>query len=235
MRPLALLPERRHVFHLFVVEAPDRDALAATWSEHEIGDARPLSDARPRPPALPPARRRPGAADGLRAAVRRTSSASRSTRSCATTRSSASRPPCAPSRERRRPDPPAARARGCAAGAGRRRRGAGHPPEVAADREVLGLRRLRGRRAGARERHRRARGLPPADDLQPDRRRARLRRRALPPDRLAFLLQPARRRCQDRLAGTPSRRSSRSSGPSSCPRSTCRRCSPSSASSAWTG
>ena len=29
VRPLALLPERRHVFHLFVVEAPDRDALAA--------------------------------------------------------------------------------------------------------------------------------------------------------------------------------------------------------------
>ena len=37
VRPLALLPERRHVFHLFVVEAPDRDALAAHLERHEIG------------------------------------------------------------------------------------------------------------------------------------------------------------------------------------------------------
>ena len=37
VRPLTLLPERRHVFHLFVVEAPDRDALAAHLERHEIG------------------------------------------------------------------------------------------------------------------------------------------------------------------------------------------------------
>lgn len=36
VRPLALLPERRHVFHLFVVEAPDRDALAVHLDAHEI-------------------------------------------------------------------------------------------------------------------------------------------------------------------------------------------------------
>jgi dTDP-4-amino-4,6-dideoxygalactose transaminase len=29
VRPLARLPERNHVFHLFVVDAPDRDALRA--------------------------------------------------------------------------------------------------------------------------------------------------------------------------------------------------------------
>jgi dTDP-4-amino-4,6-dideoxygalactose transaminase len=37
VRPLAVFPERRHVFHLFVVEAPDRDALAAHLERHEIG------------------------------------------------------------------------------------------------------------------------------------------------------------------------------------------------------
>ena len=36
VRPLALLPERRHVFHLFVVDAPDRNTLAAHLERHEI-------------------------------------------------------------------------------------------------------------------------------------------------------------------------------------------------------
>jgi dTDP-4-amino-4,6-dideoxygalactose transaminase len=37
VRPLARLPGRRHVFHLFVVEAPDRDALRAHLDEGGIG------------------------------------------------------------------------------------------------------------------------------------------------------------------------------------------------------
>ena len=34
--PWPYFPERRHVFHLFVVEAPDRDALAVHLDAHEI-------------------------------------------------------------------------------------------------------------------------------------------------------------------------------------------------------
>jgi dTDP-4-amino-4,6-dideoxygalactose transaminase len=37
VRPLAQLPERRHVFHLYVVEAPDRAALQAHLAEQGIG------------------------------------------------------------------------------------------------------------------------------------------------------------------------------------------------------
>ncbi len=37
VRPLAQLERRRHVFHLFVVEAPDRDALTAQLEEAGIG------------------------------------------------------------------------------------------------------------------------------------------------------------------------------------------------------
>ena len=37
VRPLAQLPERRHVFHLYVVDAPDRESLQAHLAEHGIG------------------------------------------------------------------------------------------------------------------------------------------------------------------------------------------------------
>ena len=37
VRPLAQLPERRHVFHLYVVEAPDRAALQEHFAERGIG------------------------------------------------------------------------------------------------------------------------------------------------------------------------------------------------------
>ena len=36
VRPLARLPERRHVFHLFVVVAPERDALRAHLKRHGV-------------------------------------------------------------------------------------------------------------------------------------------------------------------------------------------------------
>jgi dTDP-3-amino-3,4,6-trideoxy-alpha-D-glucose transaminase len=37
VRPLAQLPQRRHVFHLYVVDAPDRDALQGHLAEHGVG------------------------------------------------------------------------------------------------------------------------------------------------------------------------------------------------------
>ena len=37
VRPLAQLPERRNVFHLYVVEAPDRESLQRHLAEHGIG------------------------------------------------------------------------------------------------------------------------------------------------------------------------------------------------------
>lgn len=37
VRPLAQLPDRRHVFHLYVVEAPDRESLQTHLAEHGIG------------------------------------------------------------------------------------------------------------------------------------------------------------------------------------------------------
>jgi dTDP-3-amino-3,4,6-trideoxy-alpha-D-glucose transaminase len=37
VRPLVQLPERRHVFHLYVVDAPDRDSLQTHLAERGIG------------------------------------------------------------------------------------------------------------------------------------------------------------------------------------------------------